>query len=297
MGDGPLDALSGAIARFDHVDARLLVLAAVIQLLGSAFHSRAWANLLAAARPESRFPRGAVLCAHLAGVAGNAVVPAHAGDAAKVALIRRMAPGTPIATIVTTLVMLTAVDVALGGTALLATAATSLGPALPHPGTVGLLIPAATVLALGVAALAARRRLPQVLAHVRDGAALLSDPQRFLREAVTWQAGAWLARVGVAFVALHAFGLPASLLDAVLVVVVTGLAGVIPFLPGGVGAQQAMMVYALRKTASAASVVTFGVGLQVGVTLVDLTVGVIALMITFRTLALRSALRAGRQAA
>ena len=101
---------------------------------------------------------------------------------------------------------------------------------------------------------------------------------------MTWQAAAWLARVAVAFVALHAFGLPASLLDAVLVVVVTGLAGVIPFLPGGVGAQQAMLVYALRKTASAASVVTFGVGMQLGVTLLDLTVGVIALMITFRTL-------------
>ena len=68
-----------------------------------------------------------------------------------------------------------------------------------------------------------------------------------LREAVTLQVGAWMARVAVAFVALHAFGLPASLLDAVLVVVVTGLAGVIPFLPGGVGAQQAMLVYALPR--------------------------------------------------
>ena len=45
------------------------------------------------------------------GVAGNAVVPAHAGDAAKVVLIRRAVPGTPVATIVTTLVMLTGVDV------------------------------------------------------------------------------------------------------------------------------------------------------------------------------------------
>ena len=69
-----------------------------------------------------------MLCAHLAGVAGNAVAPAHAGDAAKVVLIRRAVPGTAIATIVTTLLMLTAVDVVLGGGALLATASTSLGP-------------------------------------------------------------------------------------------------------------------------------------------------------------------------
>ena len=143
----------------------------------------------------------------------------------------------------------------------------------------------------------ARPKLAGVVDLVRQGAALLSRPGRFLREAVSWQIGAWLARVAVAFAALHAFGLPASLLDAVLVVVVTGLAGVIPFLPEGVGAQQAMLVYALRKTASAASVVAFGVGMQVGVTLIDLTVGVLALLISFRTLALRNALRASRRPA
>ena len=200
-------------------------------------------------------------------------------------------PGTAIATIVTTLLMLTGIDVVLGGGALLATASTSLGPAVPRPSGVGLLIPVALVLAGG-----ARRRgrapagSPACSSTSRQGAALLRSPRRFLREAVSWQVGAWLARVAVAFVALHAFGLPASLLDAVLVVVVTGLAGVIPFLPGGVGAQQAMLVYALRKTASAASVVAFGVGMQVGVTLIDLTVGMLALLISFRTLALRDAL-------
>ena len=146
------------------------------QLLGSACHARAWGNLLSAARPGSRFPRGAVLCAHLAGVAANAVVPAHAGDAAKVVLIRRAAPGTPIATIVTTLVMLTGVDVVLGGGALIATASTSLGPALPRPSGSGLLVPAAIAIALGIAAVVARRKLPAVLVHVRAGAALLREP-------------------------------------------------------------------------------------------------------------------------
>jgi uncharacterized membrane protein YbhN (UPF0104 family) len=297
VGEGTMDAIGAGVGRFDHVDWRLLGLAVVCQLLGSVCHARAWGNLLQAARPDTRIPRGAVLCAHLAGVAGNAVAPAHAGDAAKVVLIRRAGPGTAIATIVTTLLMLTAVDVVLGGGALLATASTSLGPALPRPSGAGLLIPVAVVAVGGIAALLARSRLPAVLEHMRQGAALLHRPGQFLREAVSWQFAAWLARVGVAFMALHAFGLPASLLDAVLVVVVTGLAGVIPFLPGGVGAQQAMMVYVLRKTASAASVVTFGVGMQLGVTLIDLTVGALALAISFRTLALRDALRASRRTA
>jgi uncharacterized membrane protein YbhN (UPF0104 family) len=297
VGDGAMEAIEAGIGRFDHVDWRLIGVAVVVQLLGSCCHARAWANLLQAARPDSRVPRGAVLCAHLAGVAGNAVAPAHAGDAAKVVLIRRAMPGTAIATIVTTLLMLTAVDVVLGGGALLATATTSLGPAVPRPSGTGLLIPVALVAAAGVGAVFARPRLAGVLEHMRQGAALLSRPGRFLREAVSWQFAAWLARVGVAFIALHAFGLPASLLDAVLVVVVTGLAGVIPFLPGGFGAQQAMLVYALRKTASAASVLAFGVGMQLGVTLIDLTVGTLALVISFRTLAVRDALRASRRPA
>jgi uncharacterized membrane protein YbhN (UPF0104 family) len=296
-GDGTMDAMAAAIGRFDHVDWRLLALAVVCQLLGSTCHAHAWGNLLRAARPDRPVPRGAVLCAHLAGVAGNAVAPAHAGDAAKVVLIRRAIPGTPVATIVTTLVVLTAVDVVLGGTALLATAFTPLGPAIPHPGPAGIALPLALLVVAAVAGYAARHRLTKVLDQMRQGAALLRQPARFMHEAVTWQVGAWLARVGVAFLFLHAFGLPASLLDAVLVIVVTGLAGVIPFLPGGVGAQQAMMVFVLRKTASAASVVTFGVGMQLGVTLLDLAVGLLALMITFRTLAFRNLLGAARRPA
>jgi uncharacterized membrane protein YbhN (UPF0104 family) len=286
-----MDAVGASMGHFHHVDWRLAVVAVACQLLGSVCHARAWANLLQAARPDRYVPRGAVLCAHLAGVAANAVIPAHAGDAAKIALVRRAVPGTAIATIVTTLLMLTGIDIVLGGGALLATASSSLGPSVPRPSGIGLLIPVVLVLVAGAAAVLARPRLAGVLEHVRQGAALLRSPGRFLREAVSWQVGAWFARVAVAFVALHAFGLPASLVDAVLVVVATGLAGVIPFLPGGVGAQQAMLVYALRKTASAASVIAFGVGLQVGVTLINLTVGMLALVITFRTLALRGALR------
>ena len=86
VGERTMDAIGAGVGRFDHVDWRLVVVAVACQLLGSVCHARAWGNLLQAARPDSRVPRGAVLCAHLAGVAGNAVSPAHAGDAAKVVL-------------------------------------------------------------------------------------------------------------------------------------------------------------------------------------------------------------------
>jgi uncharacterized membrane protein YbhN (UPF0104 family) len=287
-------AINDGLGRFQHVDWRLLALAVVWQLLGSVFHARAWANLLQAARPDVAVSRRAVLCAHLAGVAGNAVAPAHAGDGLKVLLVRRAMPGTAIATIVTTVLLLTGVDAVLGGSALLATACTSYGPPLPRPGGLGSLIAAAVLVAAACAAFAARRRLARVLGDARQGAALLTSPGRFAREAVSWQALAWLTKIVIAYLTLHAFGLPASLLDATLVVVVTGLAGSIPFLPGGVGVQQAMLVYVLRGTASATTVVGYGLGLQVGTTLVNLAIGLLALSITFRTLALRQALRSVR---
>ena len=81
----------------------------------------------------------------------------------KIVLIRRIAPGTPIATIVTTLVMLTGIDVLLGGGALLATAGTSLGPAVPHPSASGALLAAGVVLAGAVGAYLLRRKLSGVL--------------------------------------------------------------------------------------------------------------------------------------
>jgi uncharacterized membrane protein YbhN (UPF0104 family) len=297
VNDRTLEALQHGLGRFAHVDLRCIAIAACFQLLGSCLHAVAWRNMLAAARPDRRISLGSALGAHLAGVAGNGVAPAHAGDGLKMLLIRRAIPGTAIATIATTILCLTGVDIALGGSALVAAACTSVGPSVPHPGPLALAIVAAVLAVGGIAAYAARHRLRRVLGDVRLGAALLRNPVQFARQALGWQVCAYLARVVVAFFALHAFGLPASLLDAVLVVVVTGVAGVIPFLPGGVGAQQAMLVYVLRSTASAASVVSFGVGLQMGGTLIDLTAGTLALALTFRTFALRGALRAARRTA
>ncbi len=160
-----MDAVGASMGHFDHVDWRLAVVAVACQLLGSVCHARAWANLLQAARPDRHVSRAARCCALTSpGVAANAVIPAHAGDAAKIALVRRAVPGTAIATIVTTLLMLTGIDIVLGGGALLATASTSLGPSVPRPSGIGLLIPVALVLAAGAAA---RRRAPQARGRAR----------------------------------------------------------------------------------------------------------------------------------
>ncbi len=92
---------------------------------------------------------------------------------------------------------------------------------------------------------------------------------------------------------LAAFGLTATLPLATVVVLAGGLSTLVPT-PGGAGTQQVLLVYALRQTATAASALSFSVGMQFGITTVNTLVGLIALMILFRTLRPRAALRAIR---
>ena len=68
---------------------------------------------------------------------------------------------------------------------------------------------------------------------------------------------------------LAGFGLPASIPVAGIVMVMAGASTLIPLAPGGAGAQQIMVAFALSQTASAAAVVSFSVGMQAGVTAVN----------------------------
>ena len=59
-----------------------------------------------------------------------------------------------------------------------------------------------------------------------------------------------------------------------LVVVASGMSTLVPATPGGAGTQQLLIVVALQQVASAASALSFSIGMQVGVTLVNTIVGV-----------------------
>jgi uncharacterized membrane protein YbhN (UPF0104 family) len=87
------------------------------------------------------------------------------------------------------------------------------------------------------------------------------------------QAGAWTCRIAVVFFLLAAFGLPASLPTAGLVMVVAGLSTLVPLTPGGAGTQQVMLAYALHQTVAAAAAVSFSLGMQTGITVVNALLG------------------------
>jgi hypothetical protein len=83
-----------------------------------------------------------------------------------------------------------------------------------------------------------------------------------------------------------------------LVIVLGGLSTAVPATPGGLGTQQVLLVYALRETASAAVVLSFSLGMQAGVTIMNTLIGLAAAMLVFRTFrplaAVRSSLALAR---
>jgi uncharacterized membrane protein YbhN (UPF0104 family) len=142
------------------------------------------------------------------------------------------------------------------------------------------------LLLLGAAVASRAPRLRSRLARVRHAAvaslAIVRRPRRYAVQVALPQLAAWACRLGVAASLLAAFGLRPSLGSAAVVVVAGGLAGLVPGSPGGLGAQQVLLVYALGATAAAGSIVTFSIGMQVALMLLQVTLGIVAAMIAVR---------------
>jgi uncharacterized membrane protein YbhN (UPF0104 family) len=269
------------------------------QLLKLVCTSRAWRNVLAAAYPERRVRLLYVGAAYAIGVALNAVLPGRGGDAAKVVLVRSRIPGSSVPMFAATMSVIVLFDMVAATLLVLVvclTGAVPFAPSLPAPSAVAVLAAVLVVLVVVVGALTAPRlasRLRTLRRRIAQGGAILRTPRRYARQVVLVQAGAWTCRIAVVFFLLAAFQLPASIPTAGLVMVVAGLSTLVPLTPGGAGTQQAMLAYALRQTASAAGAVSFSVGMQAGVTVVNALLGVVAAMVAFRTLRPLTAARSG----
>ena len=302
---------SAVMERLAGIDPRLAALALVLHVTNHVLRSVAWRGVLTAAYPDRHVPLPGVMAAYAAGVALNAVAPARGGDAVKVGLLRATTPGTSVATIAATMSVLVVFDLAVA-TVLVGivglTGAVPLGvspPAAPawaasHP-VAAVASAAAFALLAALAARVVRGRLRTLADRIRQGGAILRTPRRYARVVLVPQALAWSCRVGVVLCLLAAFGLPASVAIAVVVMVLTGASTIVPLTPGGLGTQQVVLAFALSQTASAAAVVSFSLGMQAGVTAVNALLGVAAAMALTRThrpvAALRDGLRLARSAA
>ena len=292
------DAVGAAAAEVGALDARFLLPALALQLFALGLRAAAWRGVLAAAYPGRRIPLHSVAAAYVTGVALNAFVPARGGEIAKIAILRSRIPGTTVPTIVASLTVVMVLDTVLGAALLVGMWGSGRLPVLPSPGDGGLLaIGALAAVAVALALAVGYRLRPDAVrrtaARTLQGFAILRTPGRYLVTVVPFQLGAWVARIAIVFLVLSAFNIEASLTMAVLVVVLSGLATATP-VPGGAGAQQVLATYALHGAVSAATALSFSVGMQVGVTAVNTAVGLVTLMILFRTVRPRTALSSTR---
>jgi phosphatidylinositol alpha-mannosyltransferase len=288
--------VAAAVDQIPELDGRFLALALSLQLATLALRALAWRGVLAAAYPRQELPLFSIGCAYAAGVAANAFLPARGGEALKVALARTQIRSSSIPTIAASLTVVIVLDGIIGACLLVTFWAAGILPSLPAIPALDYLPVALPVVAGAavVAGLAVRRfsgALWRVLASAAQGLSILRRPLLYVRTVLPFQLGAWACRIGVVYFVLEAFRIDAGLETAALVVVLNGVATAVP-VPGGGGSQQVLAAYALQGVISAAGAVSFSLGMQVGVTMVNTTVGLVAVMLLFRTLRPSVALRA-----
>ncbi len=292
------DALDSASDRFGQLDGRFLLPALVLQLLTLVFRALAWRGVLVAAYPGRRVSALSVGGAYAAGVAMNAFMPARGGELAKVLIARTRIQGSTVPTLAASLTVVLVADALIGGLLVCVLWAIGVLPVLPSPpGPLALELAAAGVaVAAGGVALAYRLRpdpMRRLARRAAQGLSIARQPVRYACTVLPYQLAAWTCRIGVVWLVLAAFGIQASVATAALVVVLNGASTLVP-VPGGAGTQQVLAAYALQGAVSAATAVSFSLGMQVGVTAVNVTVGLVATMLLFRTVRPAGAVRSAR---
>jgi len=263
--------------------------------------SRAWRNVLAAAYPDVRVSWPSIYGAYVAGVGVNAIFPARAGDLVRLGMAHRAVRGASYTTLVSSSVVLAIVD-SLCAIVLFLWAMTqgvfpSLGalPSLPsfdfawllnHPRIAEALLVVA-VFALMALALWMRRHVKEFRDRVGQAFTVVRTPVRWLRSVVVWQLGDWAFRLTTIWFMLAAFGIEQSLRNVLLVQASQSLATLLPISPGGVGTEQAFLVYTLRGQAPRSALLAFSVGMRLTLTAVNIVLGFTAILLTFRTLRFR----------
>ncbi|HEY0389822.1 MAG TPA: lysylphosphatidylglycerol synthase transmembrane domain-containing protein [Gaiellales bacterium] len=266
-------------SRLSHVSLAVLALAVALHLANLLLRATAWRTTLAAALPLRSFRWRGVTGAYVAGAGVNSVVPARGGDVARVVLASRLAPGCCCVTVASTLLVETLLDAAVGTS--LAAWAVSSGAvpaglvALRPPGGPVVTVAAGVLAALASTLVAgrARARARLVAREFQLGVAILSSPRAYARGVAAPQGLAWAARLASIYCFLQAFHIDADVGQAALVLLAGSLATVMPFTPGGVGAQQALLVVLLSGIASPAAAVSYSLGTQFVTTVVNVALG------------------------
>jgi len=285
-----------------------LVLGLAFFGLNLTLRSRAFFHSLRAAYPAAAFQWRRVWGAYFAAVGFNNVVPARGGDVIKLFLTRSSIPGSRYPTVAAAFFVESIFDVCVGVLVLVFAFTQGVFPKPPDFSKLSsfdisylaehfhLTLFLITVLGvLGVVAFALLSvRLQAFWARVRQGVTILSDRRRYLREVAALQALAWMCRFTAFWFLLEAFRVGGSVDNVLLVFAVNQVAGAVPFTPGGLGVQQALLVKVFATTAPAAVVAAYSVGQQIAIAAFTALVGLGAVVFIFRFRSFKEVLYAGR---
>ncbi|HWH13603.1 MAG TPA: lysylphosphatidylglycerol synthase transmembrane domain-containing protein [Miltoncostaeaceae bacterium] len=282
-----------------------LGLALAVSLVNGAFVAAAWRRVIRAAYPESRLRWRTAFGAHYAGVGVNALLPARAGDVVRLFVMHRRVEGASYPTLGATMAVEAVFNAAVGLALLLWAWQAGYLPAAPtiptlplfelslyaaHPWILAV-IAAVLLLALFVAA----ERIRAFWRRVGQGLVVLTQPRAYLLGVLPLQAAGFACRTGSAYLFLMAFGVEASLRNALLVQVAGGLASLVPATPGGLGPRQALLVVLLAGEGSRGDVLAFGLGMELALTAMHALVGIACLWALTGRRGLRGAVRSARR--
>jgi uncharacterized membrane protein YbhN (UPF0104 family) len=273
-------------------------IALALQLARLFCRSIAWRAIIAAAFPGIRVPLSRVSGAYFAGTGVNAVAPARSGDVVKLVLVKHEVAGTTYTTLAPTLIVETLFDAVVASVVLVWALVAGVLPALhvlpdlptidwawpihhPRPAIV---VAAVWITVIVLLVVIWSRKVRDFREQIRHGFAILTEPTRFLKEVVSWQALSWALRIASVWFFLDAFHVPTTARNVMLVLAVQSLSTLLPFTPGGIGTQQGFLLYAFRDTAvPRAQLVSFSVGMQLATQAFTFAVGLIALLLLART--------------
>jgi len=265
--------------------------------------SRAWRNIIKAAYPDRAVRWRQMFGAYVAGTGVNAIIPARGGDVVRLFLAKRRVERSNYTTLVSTSLLQTLFDVVVASCFILwavtqhvlpglkvlrspSLPALDYGWAFRHP--VAGLVLVLLLLLFGTALVAwVAERVEQFWAKVAQGFAAFRDRSYYLRHVVVWQLADWSLRLATVFFFLRAFGMPATLHNALLVQVSQSLATILPVSPGGIGTEQALLVYIFRNVTSKSLALSFSVGMRVTLIIVNAVLGFAAILLMTGTLRIR----------
>ncbi|MFM9043505.1 MAG: lysylphosphatidylglycerol synthase domain-containing protein [bacterium] len=305
-----LDAASTFFSSLAAISWSLLGWALLFYTLMIMVRSRAWQNTLKAAYPSERVTYSGIAASNIAGFGVNAILPARIGDAVKVVLAKETIERSSFAAIFSSFLVQGVFDTVVGLLLVLFVLSRGLVtplPELPNISAFDLSFWAANpTLRADASALTALvvlvllwwigRHVRNFMAHLKQGAIILTTPRRFIREVVSWQALGWVFRLASVWLMLAAFNVETGFEPALVATSVQTVSQIVPFTPGGAGAQQALLVAAFADSPDpTAELLSYSVGQQVTIVVWGALLAFAAVLIVFRTVDWRSILGSARE--